>query len=132
MNRTLTVIAASAAALLVLAPVARGQVLPPSTRGMTADQIQSTLASNPALQQQFRQRIIASGLTPDQIRQRLSEAGYPPNMLDAYIVPGAGMDSAFTPVLDAQTMQALSMLGVDAMPPSVTQVADSVVARLRA
>src|SRR6476660_2566593 len=46
------------------------------------------LQTNPALLQQLRQKIMTSGLTPDQIRARLRAEGYPENLLDAYM-PGA-------------------------------------------
>ena len=46
------------------------------------------LQTNPALFQQLRQKIMTSGLTPDQVRARLRAEGYPENLLDAYL-PGA-------------------------------------------
>ena len=39
--------------------------------------------SIPALLQQLRQRILTSGLTPDQVRARLKAEGYPETLLDA-------------------------------------------------
>ncbi|HJQ54254.1 MAG TPA: SLBB domain-containing protein [Gemmatimonadaceae bacterium] len=54
----------------------------------TASQAQEMLQNNPALLQQLRQRIMTSGLTPDQVRARLRAEGYPENLLDAYL-PGA-------------------------------------------
>ena len=52
------------------------------------EQAQQMLQQNPALLQQLRQRILSSGLTPDQVRARLRAEGYPENLLDAYL-PGA-------------------------------------------
>ncbi len=43
------------------------------------------LRSNPALLEQLRQRILTSGLTPDQVRARLRAEGYPEDLLDAYL-----------------------------------------------
>jgi protein involved in polysaccharide export with SLBB domain len=51
------------------------------------------LQNNPALLQQLRQRIMTSGMTPDQVRARLREAGYPENLLDAYLGAGGSADS---------------------------------------
>lgn len=56
----------------------------------TPDQAQQMLQNNPALIQQLQQRIATSGMTPDQIRARLRAAGYPENMLDAYLPSGSG------------------------------------------
>src|SRR5256886_17578995 len=58
--------------------------------GLTPEQALELLRTNPQLAAIFRQRIQQSGLTPDQIRARLVAAGYPPNMLDAYIGAGGG------------------------------------------
>ena len=54
----------------------------------TPAQAQQMLQNNPALLQQLRQRIMSSGLTPDQVRARLRAEGYPESLLDAYL-PGA-------------------------------------------
>lgn len=54
----------------------------------TSAQAQQMLQNNPALLQQLRQRIMTSGLTPDQVRARLRAEGYPENLLDAYL-PGS-------------------------------------------
>lgn len=51
----------------------------------TSDQARELLRTRPELVQQLRQRIGASGLTPDQIRARLRAEGYPENLLDAYL-----------------------------------------------
>jgi len=62
----------------------------------TPEQAQQMLQSNPALVQQLRQRIMTSGMTPDQIRARLRAEGYPENLLDAYLPGSTGTDSAAT------------------------------------
>src|SRR5690348_1179496 len=53
-----------------------------------AGQAQQILQSNPALAEQVRQKILTSGLTPDQVRARLRAEGYPENLLDAYLPGG--------------------------------------------
>src|SRR2546422_2913133 len=65
--------------------------------GLTPEQALELLRTNPQLAAIFRQRIQQSGLTPDQIRARLVAAGYPPNILDAYLPGGAGSDTGATP-----------------------------------
>jgi protein involved in polysaccharide export with SLBB domain len=62
-----------------------------SAQNPSPAQAQQMLQTNPALLQQLRQRIMTSGLTPDQVRARLRAEGYPENLLDAYL-PGSGMD----------------------------------------
>ncbi len=51
------------------------------------------MLQNPALLQQLKQRIMTSGMTPDQVRARLRAAGYPENLLDAYLAGGGAADS---------------------------------------
>ena len=52
------------------------------------------LQNNPALVEQLRQRIMTSGMTPDQVRERLRAEGYPENLLDAYLPTTAATGSA--------------------------------------
>src|SRR5881296_146851 len=78
--------------------------------GLTPEQALELLRTNPQLAAIFRQRIQQSGLTPDQIRARLVAAGYPPNMLDAYIGAGGGGDSGATP--GGQEVGALQAIGL--------------------
>ena len=61
---------------------------PLAAQNPTPAQAQQMLQNNPALLQQLRQRIMTSGLTPDQVRARLRAEGYPESLLDAYL-PGA-------------------------------------------
>ena len=56
-----------------------GQQLP------TQEQAQELLRSRPDLVAQLRQRLAASGMTPDQIRTRLRAAGYSETLLDSYL-----------------------------------------------
>ena len=80
-----------------------------SAQNPSAAQAQQML-QNPALLQQLRQRIMSSGLTPDQVRARLRAEGYPENLLDAYL-PGAtgGVDT--TASSDA-VFSAITRLGI--------------------
>ena len=73
-------------------------------------QAQQMLQSNPALLQQLRQKIMTSGLTPDQVRARLRAEGYPETLLDAYL-PGSsgGID---TTVSSEDVFSAISQLGI--------------------
>ena len=78
-------LAACAMLLLLAAPAAKAQnpALPPPSQAEAA--LQQALRQNPALATQIRNRIAASGLTPEQVRARLQASGYPPNLLDAYL-----------------------------------------------
>jgi polysaccharide export outer membrane protein len=72
-------------------------------------QAQQMLQNNPALLQQLRQRIMTSGLTPDQVRARLRAEGYPETLLDAYL-PGSTTTDAGTP--SPQVFSALTSVGI--------------------
>ncbi len=91
------------AGLLSIASLASGQNPSPS-------QAQQMLQNNPALLQQLRQKIMTSGLTPDQVRARLRAEGYPENLLDAYL-PGTtgGIDTTAT---SEDVFAAISQLGI--------------------
>ena len=76
----------------------------------SASQAQQMLQNNPALLQQLRQRILTSGLTPDQVRARLKAEGYPENLLDAYLGGGtATPDNAASP---EEVFSAIAKLGI--------------------
>ncbi|HEY0527532.1 MAG TPA: SLBB domain-containing protein [Gemmatimonadaceae bacterium] len=75
----------------------------------TADQAQQMLQQNPALLEQLKQRILSSGLTPDQVRARLRAEGYPESLLDAYLPGGSGSDST---AATGDVLSALSQLGI--------------------
>lgn len=68
------------------------------------------LRSNPALVEQLRQRIMTSGLTPDQVRARLRAEGYPENLLDAYLGTGDAAVAGGAPSDDV--FSAVSALGL--------------------
>src|SRR5256885_17126380 len=74
-------------------------------------QAQQMLQSNPALLQQLRQRIMTSGLTPDQVRARLRAEGYPENLLDAYL-PGSNATAADVGNPSPQVFDAITALGI--------------------
>ena len=65
--------------------------------------------TNLSLLPQLRQRLLQSGLTPDQVRSRLRAAGYPENMLDEYLT---GADTTRTVQPGQRTLDAVSALGL--------------------
>jgi protein involved in polysaccharide export with SLBB domain len=75
----------------------------------TAEQAREILRNRPDLVRQLRERIGASGLTPDQIRARLRAAGYPENMLDDYL---SGADTTRKVQPNAGTFEAIRLLGI--------------------
>ncbi|HKR08547.1 MAG TPA: SLBB domain-containing protein [Gemmatimonadaceae bacterium] len=96
--------------LLLIAGVFAG------SRSLTAQnptpaQAQQMLQNNPALLQQLRQRIITSGLTPDQVRARLRAEGYPETLLDAYL-PGGSGSAADNSAPDEEVYSAITKLGI--------------------
>src|SRR3979411_267109 len=74
-------------------------------------QAQQMLQNNPAMLQQLRQRIMTSGLTPDQVRARLRAEGYPENLLDAYL-PGSTATAADAGTPSPQVFSAITALGI--------------------
>jgi polysaccharide export outer membrane protein len=72
-------------------------------------QAQQMLQNNPALLQQLRQRIMTSGLTPEQVRARLRAEGYPDTLLDAYL-PGSTATDVGAP--SPQVFSAITALGI--------------------
>lgn len=74
----------------------------------TASEAQLLLETRPDLVQQLRDRLLRSGLTPEQVRARLKAEGYPPNLLDAYLT-----SSASAPPPSDSTFAALAALGID-------------------
>jgi polysaccharide export outer membrane protein len=83
---------------------------PAVAQNPSASQAQQMLQNNPALLQQLRQKIMTSGLTPDQVRARLKAEGYPETLLDAYLPGGTGApDNASSP---EDVFSAISKLGI--------------------
>src|SRR2546423_1851137 len=92
----------------LLIAAAAALTTPALAQNPSAAQAQQMLQTNPALLQQLRQKIMTSGLTPDQVRARLRAEGYPENLLDAYL-PGGSPDSAAT---TEDVFSAISQLGI--------------------
>ena len=80
-----------------------------SAQNPSPAQAQQMLQNNPALLQQLRQKIMTSGLTPDQVRARLRAEGYPENLLDAYLPGATGADTSAT---TEDVFSAISQLGI--------------------
>lgn len=80
-----------------------GQPLP------TPEQAQQALQNQPQLVAQLRERLLQSGLTPDQVRSRLRAAGYPENLLDDYLM---GADTTRKVRPGARTLDAIGALGI--------------------
>jgi polysaccharide biosynthesis/export protein len=101
----------SASVLLLASTKATAQIpgFPPGVK-LTPEQAQQLLESRPDLVQQLRQRIAASGLTPDQIRARLQAAGYPEHMLDPYMLGASDTSQAASP--EPGTLGAVQALGL--------------------
>jgi Periplasmic protein involved in polysaccharide export len=68
------------------------------------------MMQNPALLEQLKQRILTSGLTPDQVRARLRAEGYPENLLDAYLPGGTGAADSTASTEDV--FSAVTQLGI--------------------
>jgi len=115
MSRRLGLFRIAAATALLAASATAGataQVTPPPTQqlppGMTPEQAAQMLQRRPELGNLVRQRILQSGLTPDQVRARLRAAGYPGNLLDAYLAA----DTTVPPRPNQTAIQAISILGL--------------------
>jgi len=81
-----------------------------SAQQPTAAQAQQMLQNNPALLQQLRQKMMTSGLTPDQVRARLRAEGYPETLLDAYLPGATGVSD--TTAVSSDVLSALTELGI--------------------
>lgn len=83
---------------------------PLSAQNPSTAQAQQMLQNNPVLLQQLRQRIMTSGLTPDQVRARLRAEGYPETLLDAYLPGSTGMPDSTISTEDV--FAAITQLGI--------------------
>jgi protein involved in polysaccharide export with SLBB domain len=83
LSRRIVVVALVAALAAMGSPVV-AQQLP------TPDQARRLLETRPDLVALLRREIASSGLSADQIRARLVAAGYPEDILDAYLTPRSG------------------------------------------
>lgn len=82
---TILRLASLCSVVALLAPTAaQAQAVP------SASQAKAMLQSSPDLANQLRQRVMTSGMTPEQIRSRLKAEGYPESFLDSYLPGGAG------------------------------------------
>ena len=75
---------------------------------VTQQQAQQLMNARPELLTQLRQRMTASGMSPQQVRDRLRAEGYDPTLLDAYL-PGA-QGAAANP--NAEVFAAVQALGI--------------------
>src|SRR6266702_675595 len=95
--------------LVGVAPVsvAQNPPLPPPSQAQQA--LQEAVQQNPGLADVIRQRLLQSGLTPEQVRARLQASGYPANLFDAYLggaPPGAALPAG---ALELAAVQALGL-----------------------
>jgi polysaccharide export outer membrane protein len=104
MTQSKLALLATLAAISINAEAALAQARP------SPAEAQQMLQTNPALLQQLRQKIMTSGLTPDQVRARLRAEGYPENLLDAYLPGGSG--SADSTATTEDVFAAISQLGI--------------------
>jgi protein involved in polysaccharide export with SLBB domain len=102
-----------AVTLLLVAPSAvLGQnppvPLPPASQAQSA--LEQALQQNPALGTQIRNRLLQSGMTPEQVRARLQAAGYPPTLLDAFM--GGDTLSGTSTRISVDQVAAIQALGL--------------------
>src|SRR5215213_6803434 len=83
--------------------VGPGQQLP------TPDQARDALQNQPQVVERLRQRLLESGLTPDQVRARLRASGYPEDLLNDYLM---GADTTRRVRPGPRTLEAVQSLGI--------------------
>ena len=76
----------------------------------TEQQVRQQLQQNPQLGDVIRQRILQSGLSPEQVRARLQASGYSASLLDAYL--GEAAPGQAVPPPSQEVLSALTALGV--------------------
>lgn len=96
----------SLAAPRVLAQIPQ---VPPGQQLPTPEQAREALENQPELVERLRQRLLESGLTPDQVRSRLRAAGYPETILDDYLM---GADTTRRVRPNVRTLDAVRSLGI--------------------
>ncbi len=102
----------TAAAVFAFAPFARAQ-LPGGTTSLPSPAQAGQIAqARPDLIAQLQQRLLASGLTPDQARARLRAAGYPDNLIDSYLPGGSGRGAAGDTLSSSTLLNVMSTLGI--------------------
>jgi polysaccharide export outer membrane protein len=102
--------ALSVAVLVLAAPRASAQIpqVQPGQQLPSPDQARDAL-QNPQVVERLRQRLLESGLTPDQVRARLRASGYPETLLDDYL---AGADTTRRVRPGPRTLDAVRSLGI--------------------
>jgi polysaccharide export outer membrane protein len=132
-SAVLRLVAACALTALALPLAAQVPALP-NAQSVPPEVVQQMLQQRPELAQQLRERLGATGLSPDQVRERLRASGYPENMLDSYL-GGAGAGAAGGPAMTGGTVDAMRALGalspkeadsLKALQDSVFALADSI------
>ncbi len=113
------------ASFLLLTPLtAPGQVppsaLPPPSQAQQA--LEQALQQNPALASQIRNRILGSGLTPDQVRARLQASGYPSTLLDAYLGGEQPGGAGATPGISMDQVAAIQAIGLQPISVNLTNI----------
>src|SRR3954471_16904407 len=95
----------------LLAPRLRAQIpqVAPGQQLPTPDQAREALQNQPQMVERLRQRLLESGLTPDQVRARLRASGYPENLLDEYLM---GADTTRRVRAGPRTLEAVQSLGI--------------------
>ena len=89
-------------------PTQAAQQIPGLPANLTPQQAAQLLQQRPDLGRIVQQRLQASGMTPDQIRAQLRAAGYPANMLDAYL----SADTTALPAPSQAMLAAISRLSL--------------------
>src|SRR2546425_611183 len=95
--------------LVGVAPVsvAQNPPLPPPSQAQQT--LQEAVQQNPGLADVIRQRLLQSGLTPDQVRARLQASGYPANLFDAYLSGATAGAALPAGALELAAVQALGL-----------------------
>src|SRR4051812_38337934 len=83
--------------------------VPPGQQLPTPDQARDALQNQPQLVERLRQKLLESGLTPDQVRARLRASGYPEDLLDSYLM---GADTTRRVRPGPRTLEAVQSLGI--------------------
>lgn len=97
---------------------AQNPALPSPSQAQQA--LQQALQQNPALATQIRNRILQSGMTPDQIRARLQASGYPPTLLDQYLAPET--PGAPAPIISVDQVAAVQAIGLQPINVTLTNL----------
>lgn len=119
----------AAAALLIGGPVsAQVPTQLPTPAQLPPERARELLRQRPDLAAQLRERIGASGLTPEQVRARLRAAGYPDDLLDPYLEGADSLAVARRPT--SGVVEAVRILGVVSAEEadSLRQLTDSAIA----